>query len=390
MSDQHDGKIGGRPLDGVRVLDFTQTLAGPFCTWLLSCLGADVVKVEPPGGDYLRAVKGGTIFATTNRNKRSVVIDLRTDKGRERAYRMVPEFDVLVESFKPGTMERFGLSYERVREANPSMVYASVSGFGQDGPQAERPGYDVIAQALSGIMAATGEPDRGPARVGTGAIDYSTGIYAALMVTAALARRQRTGEGSRIDACLLETALSLMSHAYTHYSVTGESQVRRGTANETFVPYQVFAVNGGEVFVGVATDTMFQNFCNSFGLENLAADQRLQTIQGRCDHREEIVEKTAEALRELSVDEVVERLVAIGVPTAKVLTVEEAMEHEQVRAREAIVWMDDPSFGKIAVTTFPGRIDGVPREAGRPAPSVGADTTDVFHALGLIEDEDRQ
>jgi crotonobetainyl-CoA:carnitine CoA-transferase CaiB-like acyl-CoA transferase len=373
------------PLAGVRVLDFTHSLSGPFCTWLLSCLGADVVKVEPPGGEYIRASNSGTIFASTNRNKRSVTIDLRTPQGRDLAYRMVPKFDVIVEAFKPGAMDKFGLSYERVREANPGVVYASISGYGQTGPHADRPGYDVIAQAMSGIMAATGEPGRGPVRVGTAPTDYGTGCYAALAITSALIRRQRTGLGARIDACLLETAIAMMGYSYTNFSVTGERPQRWGSANESFVPYQLFAAADGDVFVGAGTDRMFRDLCAEFGLDELSTDERFADIPGRCRHRDEVISAVAATLRPLPAAEVVRRLVAIGVPTAQVNQVDETIANEQVVARGVIRTLSDPGLGDIAVTAFPVIMDGVPRVAGSPAPAPGEHTAEILDELGLAD-----
>lgn len=248
-SEESLGGSSSPPLAGISVLDFTNSLAGPHCTWLLSCLGADVVKVEPPRGDYFRASAQGSTFASANRNKRSIILDLKDPKDQATAFLLASRYDVIVENFKPGTMDRFGLSYGDVRAENPHVVYASLSGFGQDGPFSSQPGYDVIAQALSGMMAATGEEGRGPVRVGTAPIDYGTGAYTALAITAAICRRFATGEGARIDACLSETAMAWMSHHYTRYSMTREEPQRRGTANEAFVPYQMFESKDGAVFV---------------------------------------------------------------------------------------------------------------------------------------------
>jgi crotonobetainyl-CoA:carnitine CoA-transferase CaiB-like acyl-CoA transferase len=373
------------PLDGVSVLDFTQTLAGPHCTWLLACMGADVVKVEAPGGDYLRRVKHGTMFAGVNRGKRSVVVDLRSEDGKRLAFEMAKRVDILVESFKPGVMDRMGLSYARVSAANPGLIYASISGFGQDGPYAGRPGYDVIAQALSGIMAATGEADRAPVRVGTGAVDCGTGTYAALGIVAALRRRETSGLGSRIDASLLETAMSWMAHAYTHFAYTGEDQVRRGTANESFVPYQVFQAADGDVFVGVGTDRMFSDFCSTFGLTDLAADPRFKTIAGRCAHREALVPLVAAALHGLPRNIISERLTAIGVPTAEILTAAQFMTDPHVQARHLLHVMEDAELGEITVADFPMAMDGVLREGGARAPKVDEHRAEVLAELGLAE-----
>jgi crotonobetainyl-CoA:carnitine CoA-transferase CaiB-like acyl-CoA transferase len=374
---------GAAPLHGIRVLDFSQTLAGPYCTWLLSCLGADVVKAEPPTGDYLRTMKHGTIFAATNRGKRSVVVDLRTPAGVERAKRMIPHFDVLLESLKPGTMARYGLSYETVQELNPRIVYASVSGFGQDGPYAGRPAYDPIAQAASGLMAATGFPDRQPVRVGTSIIDYGTGVYMALAICAALHGRMSTNRGCRIDANLLETAMSYMSQAYTHYSSTGEDAIRRGTANDSFAPFQMFDTADKGVFIGVGTNRMFNDFCQAFGLVELMKDERFATIQGRHDNLKELSEIVQNVVRDKPATEVIEKLLAVRIPTAEVLTAAQVMDDEHVVARKAVLPLDDPHLGRIMVSPFPVLMDGVTREPGTPAPDLGAHTAEVLGELDI-------
>lgn len=373
----------GAPLAGVRVLDLSSTLAAPHCTWLLGCLGADVIKVEPPGGDYSRAIQGGNQFANINRNKRSVIADLRTEDGRAFADELARRTDVLVESFKPGAAQRFGLSYERVREHNPTVVYASVSGFGQDGPYSDRPGYDAVAQAMSGLMAATGDEDGPPVRVGTAPVDYGTGVYTAMAISSALLKRERTGEGSRIDASLLETAMTWMSLAYTHYSVTGELPRRRGTANDAFVPYQVFPVSDGDVFVGVATDPMFQAFCREFGLDDLADDPRFRTIPGRVAHRDEVIARVGGRLLEFTADDTLTRLHRLRIPASQVLTVDRILTDPHVVARGAAVTVDDPTVGPITATPFPVVMTGVSRGAGTPAPTPGQHTDEVRRELGL-------
>jgi crotonobetainyl-CoA:carnitine CoA-transferase CaiB-like acyl-CoA transferase len=389
MTEPQSPEANQPPLSGIRVLDFTLSLSGPYCCWLLACLGADVVKVEPPSGDYIRRSKNGTLFASVNRSKRSIAIDLRQASGQQLALEMVPSFDVIVESFRPGSMDKLGLGYDRVRGVNPGVIYASISGYGQTGPYAERPGYDVIAQALSGIMAATGEPGGQAVRIGTAAVDYGTGTYAALGIVAALRRRELTGEGARIDACLLETAISSMSYYYTHYSATGELPQRWGSANESFVPYQMFRAKDGEVFVGVGTDRMFRDFCAEFGLDEMGADPELATIAGRVANRNKVVSAVADILRELSVNDAMQKLVEAKIPTTTVLNVDETIRDEQVVARGAIAQLDDPILGPIKVTTFPLIMDGVPRAAGGPAPRIGEHTAQVLDELGLRPTRER-
>jgi formyl-CoA transferase/CoA:oxalate CoA-transferase len=382
MIDGESGKSNATPpLGGIRVLDFTNSLAGPHCTWLLSCLGAEVVKVEPPKGDYFRASAQGSTFANANRNKRSLVLDLNKPADQKAALALSSRYDVIVENFKPGTMERFGLSYDTVHAANPGVIYASVSGFGQYGPSSRQPGYDVIAQAVSGMMAATGEEGGGAVRVGTAPIDYGTGAYTALAIVAAICRRIATGEGSRIDACLSETAMAWMSHHYTRFSITAEEPRRRGTANEAFVPYQMFEASDGAVFVGVASDRMFSRFCEAFDLHDLGADERFSTLPGRWKHRETIVDTVADRLRSLTTSEITKTLKAIDVPTAEVLTVSQAIDHPQARARDFVMTLRDATVGDILVTPFPVLMDGVPRIPGHAAPTLGQNTAEILDGL---------
>lgn len=371
------------PLEGIAVLDFTQTLAGPHCTWLLSCLGADVTKLEPPGGDYSRGIQNGHQFANTNRNKRSAIADLKSPDGLELAMSLARTADVLVENYKPGVMRRFGLSYDDVSRVNPSIVYASISGFGQDGPYSDRPGYDALAQAMSGMMAATGEESGPPVRVGTAPIDYGTGVYTALAITAALYRRRETGEGAYIDASLLETAMAWMSFAYTHYSNSGEVPRRLGSANESFVPYQVFEALDGHVFVGVATDPMFARFCEAFGLTELADDERFRTIAGRCAHRDQVVNAVTARLAEMRTAEILDRLRHLEIPATEVFSVDRILEDPHVQARRAVVSIEDPHFGTLTVTPFPVKMTGVPRSAGKPAPGSGEHTDEIRREVGL-------
>ena len=370
-------------LDGIRIVDFTQTLAGPHCTWLLSCLGADVIKVEGPTGDYLRPAKHGTVFASANRNKRSIVIDLKTDAGKKMAHRLVAKSDVLVENYRTGTMERLGLSYQVAKKLNPQLVYASISGYGQEGPYASRPGYDPIGQALAGIMSATGSSESGPLRVGTSIIDYSAGMYAALAIVAAIHRKHRYGVGAYLDISLLESAMSFMSQHYTHFSATGERPIRRGTANDTFVPFQVFDVADGSVFVGVGTDRMFQDFCRIFGLDELAADEGLQTIQARHDRIDEVVPIVAEVLKKYSREYVIQALLDAGIPVADVMSVDETMNDPHVLDRGAVCEIDDAELGRIVVTPFPVIIDRQERTGGVSAPTLGQHTDEIIRELDL-------
>ncbi len=302
------------PLAGVRVMDFGSVVAMPFGTMLLADMGADVIKVEPPGGDPYRLTQDGAWFLATSRNKRSIALDLKEQKGQEVALRMVKKADVLTESFSPGTMDRLGLGYDKVSQVNPRIIYCSISGFGQTGPYCQRPGYDPIAQAMSGIMIATGESGRPPVRQVISAIDEIAGLYAACTVVLSLLDRKKTGKGRRIDISLLDTAVSAASYYLTHYSLTGKVPLRMGSGHAAWTPYQVFNTKDKPIFIGVSTDKFWRNFCHALDLDALGSDPRYATNDKRLEHRQELVSKVSEACKQYGSAELESKLLAAGVP----------------------------------------------------------------------------
>ncbi len=249
------------PLDGVKVLDLSHAAAGPCCTMLLADMGADVVKIEPFAGETFRYAGGGTMFVNLNRNKRDVVLDLRSLEGRQIALKLAAKADVLVESFTPGTVDRLGLGYDAISQINPRIIYCSISGFGQNGPYRERPGYDPLAQAMSGMMLATGEPDRPPVRTAASTIDFGAGMFGAYAIAVALLHREKSVKGQKIDVALLDTAVFYMAHFITSYALTGQNPPRLGSANLGFVPYQVFEAKDRFIFIGVSTERAWKGFC---------------------------------------------------------------------------------------------------------------------------------
>lgn len=377
------------PLAGIRVVDFGHAVAGPYCASMLADLGARVDKVESPSGDHFRFVQGGAIYANVNRNKRSIELDLTTENDREVAMALVEQADVVVESFVPGTADRLGVGYEQVRDRNPSVVYVSISGFGQSGPYRTKPGYDVVAQAMSGLMSATGPEGGEPVRVGTSAVDYATGAYAAFATMVALWDREHTGEGARIDASLLDSAVVWMSYWYTYFAGLGKKPQRLGTAHEMFAPYQVFATRDGAAFVGASTDRFFGLFCAAFDGEHLAADPRFASAELRCENREFLVPQVAALLAPLSTEDVLARLDAHGIPGAPVLDVEQVLADEQLAHRGTFDTVDDAALGPVAVPPFPVIIDDWHAPAGRRAPRHGEHTDEILAELGRARPETR-
>jgi crotonobetainyl-CoA:carnitine CoA-transferase CaiB-like acyl-CoA transferase len=318
-------------LDGVRVLDVTSSLAGPTCTQLLAALGADVVKIEPPGGDHARAwgppfVDGeGAMFLSANAGKRSLTLDLSSDEGRDELLRLADGAQVFVQSLRPGAADARGLGADAVRARNPGLVYCSIGAFGSHGPLRDRPGYDPLLQAASGIMSLTGERDGPPVRVGVSLIDLSTGLWAAFGIVSALMR----GEGGTVEVSLYETALWLLSYQLVGYLGTGEIPTRQGTAFPQIAPYQVFAARDGELMIVAGNDKLFGALCDVLGLPE---EERFATNPQRVALRDELARLIEERTRTRTTEELLEALVAAGIPASPVRDVAEAAEHEQTRA----------------------------------------------------------
>ena len=308
-------------LDGLRILDLTRILAGPTCTQLLGDLGADVIKIERPGrGDdtrtwgppFVRGADGedtseSAYYLCANRNKRSVAVDLATAEGAELVRRLAARSDVLIENFKVGALQRYGLGYDDLKDEFPGLVYCSITGFGQTGPNAHRAGYDLLAQGYGGIMSLTGEPDGEPMKVGVGIADIVCGMYAATAILAALRHRDRTGRGQHIDLALVDTQMAWLVNEGTNYLTSGELPRRRGNEHPNIVPYGVFETADGHVIVAVGNDAQYERFCEFLGAPELASDERYRTNAGRLAHREELVAELARRVRKLSNAEVLGR-----------------------------------------------------------------------------------
>ena len=372
-----------RSLQGMTVLDLSHALSGPFGTMLLAELGADVIKVEPPGGDHFRPSNGGATFAVVNRNKRGIAMDLKHSDSAEVMERLIDRADILVENFTPGTAARLGYGYEAVSARNPRIIYASISGFGQDGPYRDLRGYDAVAQAMSGIMASTGEPDRAPVRVGPSMIDMGTGMYVVIGVQDALRTRDQTGQGTYLDFNLLESALSWMSQSIARYSRTGVVPPRTGSALATFSPYQVFNGQDGQIFIGASTQRFWLRICDALGLQALVDDPRFIDIKARVDNRAALTEIIEATLAEAPVEDVLTRLRAAQVPCAPVLAVDGVVADPHVAARGVLQTATDPTIGEILQTRMPIG-DGAPP---RPAPLLGGHGQEILEELGFEQAE---
>lgn len=380
-----------QPLDDLLVVDLTRALAGPFCTLMLSDLGARVIKVETPdGGDDTRGwgppfVNGeSAYFLGVNRNKESLTLNLKDDRGRQILLRLLERADVLVENFRPGTMDRFDLGYSTLHEMYPRLIYASISGFGQNGPFRERTAYDLILQGIGGLMGITGEEGGPPVKVGVAIADICAGMYAAFGILAALRVRERTGRGQLVDAALLDGQVSWLTYAAGIYFTTGESPGRRGSAHPTIVPYQAFPTADGYLNVGVGNEAIWRRFCDVVGPE-LVDNPRFVTNRDRVAHRQELVQRLEVVFSSRTTSEWMERLDAVGVPNGPILTVAEVFDHPQVRYRQMIAEVDHPTAGRIKQTGLPVKLSETPGRMRFPPPTLGQHTDAILRELGFAD-----
>jgi crotonobetainyl-CoA:carnitine CoA-transferase CaiB-like acyl-CoA transferase len=384
-------------LAGIRVLDLTRVLAGPYCTQALADAGADVVKVEEPKkGDDTRGwgppfVSGESCyFLAVNRGKRSLTLDLKHARGRELLGELMADSDVLVENFRPGTLDRLGFSYEACRARNPRLVYASVSGYGGDGPLAGRPGYDAVIQGEAGIMSVTGVPGGPPLRVGASLVDVLAGMNATQGILLALLRRQATGQGGRVEVTLLEGALSMLAYHNATWLLAGEVPRRLGNRHPNLAPYETFEAADGYVIVGVGNDSLWRAFCQAAGRPDLLADPRFATNALRVSNYDALRAELAPLIRSRGVGEWLQALESAGVPCGRVRTVAEALESDQVRARGLLLDVEHPTLGRGRYVGSPISLDGAGRGSLRPPPLLGQHTEEILaERLGLAAEEVR-
>ncbi len=375
-------------LDGLRVLDLSNQLSGPYCAMLLGDLGADVIKVEHPrGGDNARAgaphVGGESVpFMTTNRNKRSITVDLKTPEGRAIVQRLAARADVVLENWRPGTAARLGLGYEAVRAANPRVVYCSISGFGQTGPYAPRGGFDRIAQGMSGLMSINGDEDGPPLVVPIPICDIGTGMFGLIGVLAALAHRDRTGEGQRVDASLLETPIAWSVYEAAHVFATGQAPAKLGPGHRTNAPYQAFRTADGWINFGGGPQSLWRDVCKVLDAEPLLDDPRFATPALRVQHRKELEALLQPRFLEKPSSVWLEKFEAVGVPAGPILTYDRVFEDPHVRHREMAVEVEHPVAGTTRVLGVPIKLSRTPGAVRRPAPTLGQHTEEVLREVG--------
>lgn len=373
------------PLAGILVIDLSRVLAGPYCTMELADMGATVIKVEIPGsGDDTRAygppfLNGeSTYFLSVNRNKKSITLNLKHEQGREILRQLVAKGDVLVENFRPGTLEGLGFGYEPVHALNPRLVYCSISGFGQTGPYAQRPGYDLVVQGEGGVMSLTGEPDGPPTKVGNSFADITAGMNAFAGILLALLTRERTGEGQRVDVSLLDCQVAMLTYQAGIYFATGKSPQRMGNQHPSITPYETFECSDGYINIAAGNQGFWERFCKLVALEHLLADERFSTMKLRIENRAALTPLIAAAVRTRTRQEWFELLDREGIPCGLIKEVAEVCTDPQVLARDMVVDLHHPIAGPIKVNGIPIKLSATPGDVTEPPPLLGQHTEEIL------------
>ncbi len=382
MSEQPEGDL---PLSGIRVLDLSRILAGPYCTMILGDQGAEVIKVEQPGtGDDTRTwgppFAGGesAYYLCCNRNKRSITIDLKKPRGVELIKELVKVSDVLVENFTPGLMGRFGLDYQSVRKINPRLVYCSISAYGQDGPYRDRPGYDMVLSAVGGLMWITGPQGGEPCKVGVAITDVVTGVYASGAITSSLLWRQRSGRGQYLDCSLLDVQVSALANIASNYLVAGQEAKRWGTAHESIIPYQVFQTKDRPIAIAVANQKLWLKFCKVVGKEEWIDDPRFESNPRRVENRETLLPLVGEVMMQKTCDQWVELFVKEAIPCGPVNNMQSLFADPQVLHRGMVAEVPHQTIGTLRLAGIPVKYAETPLSIRRPPPLLGEHTDEIL------------
>lgn len=379
-----------KPLEGIKVLDLTRVLAGPYCTMILANLGAEVIKVERPGTgddsrDYGPFVNGESIyFVSINRGKKSIGVNLKSEEGKQVLLDLVKEVDVLAENYRPGTMEKLGLGYDRLKEVNPRLIYAAMSGFGHTGPYSQRAAYDMIVQGMGGIMSITGLPEGEPIRVGTSIGDITAGLMGAIGILAALHGRLATGKGQKVDVAMLDGQLAILENAIARYTSTGEIPGSLGTRHPSITPFEAFKTKDNWVILAIGNDALWSQFCKLVQREDLIQDPRFVTNGDRTKNYEQLKPILDEIFIEKTTDQWLDELNQAGIPCSPINSVDKLFTDPQVEARNMLVEVEQPKVGKIKVAGNPIKLSDIPPEEeipAEPAPSIGEHTEEILTSV---------
>ena len=385
------------PLKGIRVLDLTRVLAGPYATMLLSDLGAEVIKIEQPGvGDEARNFGPfkndfSLYFMSVNRGKKSLPLNLKSPQGKEIFLKLVKQCDILVENFRPGAMKKLGLDYESLKADHPSLIYAACSGFGQTGPYAERGAYDMIIQGMGGIISITGEPGRPPVRVGTSISDLTAAMFTTIGILSALHHRHQTGEGQFVDVAMLDSMVAILENAIVRYFATNEPPQPLGSRHPAITPFEAFESTDGYIIIALGNDGLWAKFCEHVNRPDLITDERFRTNASRTANHEQLFPIIAGLMRQRTTEMWIEALDAIGVPCGPINTIDKVVNHPQVLAREMIAKVEHEITGSVEVPGIPIKLSKTPGRIDAPAPSLGEHTMEILTGLlGMAEEEVNQ
>ena len=376
-----------QPLNGIRVLDLSRVLAGPYCTMVLGDLGADVIKVESPEGDETRswgppfAERESAYYLCVNRNKRSIVVNFKTEQGLKIIHELIEHSDILVENFRPGTLARFSLDFESASAINPKLIYCSITGFGQTGPLRDKPGYDFMIQAMGGLMSITGEPDGEPMKVGVAVADLFAGQNALIAILAALQARTQTGRGQHLDISLFDSQVGMLANVASNYLVSGNLPKRYGNAHANIVPYQSFQASDAWFVVAVGNDKQFEKLCEVIRNEEFANDPRFVLNSGRVQHRDQLISILQPIFLRRTAAEWLSALEGAGIPCGPINTLDKVFAEPQIEAREMLIHMQHSEIGDLGLVGSPLKFSDTPVGYKRPPPRLGEHTEQVLREL---------
>ncbi|WP_117017195.1 CaiB/BaiF CoA transferase family protein [Aeribacillus pallidus] len=384
----------GGALEGVKVLDLTRVLAGPYCTMILADLGADVIKVEAPGGSDETRFWGppfqngvSAYYLCANRNKRSITVNLKSEEGREIIRILAKEADVLIHNFKTGSMEKWQLDYDSLQKINSRLVYCSITGFGETGPYRYLPGYDFIIQGMSGLMSITGSEESGPMKIGVAMVDILTGLYSVISIEAALLERGRSGKGQKIDLSLMDTAVSSLANVASNYLISGKVPRRLGNDHPNIVPYSKFKALDGDIIIAVGNNRQFATLCEVMGLSEMAMDARFCTNVARMENKLELTRILEYQLQLKTVNEWIKLFSEKNIPCGPIHTIDQVFEHPQVLARDMVVQVEHPEAGMVKLVGSPVKLSRTNKKIERHPPMAGEHTWEILQEAGFSFEE---